>query len=228
MLIGSKRGVLVSGHKLLLLFHCRDVWAFLHMFVEVWPNEGTSESRIGYCIKQRRCCASLQMILYQLTSTIQKALRPFLDATGAFFSWEVLTIALLMIKVNMPSITETIYEDNWCREADPEHATILIEVQCNTKANFLLIFIEWAVLIAMSLLVLDLALIKEGNLSLDTSKRYEHGMIMPQRTRANLSSDQSWKGALRDVNIPDSSIAVGEGLTCSPLHQHESSEEIEP
>ncbi len=110
MLIGSKRGILVSGHKLLLLFHCRDVWVFLHMFVEVWPNEGTSKSRIGYCIKQRRHCASLQMILYQLTSTIQKALWPFLDATGVFFLWDVLIIALLMIKVEMPSLTDTSYE----------------------------------------------------------------------------------------------------------------------
>ena len=112
-------------------------------------------------------------------------------------------------------------------EADPEHATMFIEIQCNTKNNFLLIYIEWAVLIATSLPVSDLALIKEGNLLLYTSKRYEHGMTMPLRTRANLSSDESWKGALRDVNISDSSIAVGEGLTHSPLHQHESSEEIE-
>ncbi|KAL7520455.1 hypothetical protein ACHAWX_005566 [Stephanocyclus meneghinianus] len=200
----------------------RSVALTLHVII------GLPVALLGDCIEQPRRRTSLRMIFYRLTSTIQKALRPFIDATGAFCSWEVLIIALLMIQAEMPSITNTIYEDDRCMEADPEHGRTCIEVQFNTIDNFLLICIAWAVLIAASWLVLDLALSEEGYLSLDSNKRYEYGMTIPRRTRANHSSEQSWKGALRDGDISDSGSGVGAQLTYSPLHQHESSEEIEP
>eukprot|EP00804_Cyclotella_cryptica_P010989 CCRYP_016696-RA/>CCRYP_016696-RA protein AED:0.24 eAED:0.24 QI:216/1/1/1/0.8/0.66/6/786/860 len=189
---------------------------------------GLPVALLGECIEQPRRRTSLRMLFYQLTSTIQKALRPFIDATGAFCSWEVLIIALLMIQAEMPSITDTIHEDDRCMEADPEHGRTCIEVQFNAKDNFLLICIAWAVLIAASSFVCDLAVSEEDNLSLHRSKRYEYGMAIPRRTRANLSSDQSWKGALRDLDISDSNSAMGEQVTYSPLQQHQTPEEVEP
>jgi hypothetical protein len=157
-----------------------------------------------------------------LSSTLQNALRTFIDASGAFCSWEVLIVALVMIQAEMPSITDTIYEDDRCMEADPEHGKTCIEVQFNVKDNFLLIAIAFAVLVAASAFVMDLAANDDsGTMLTEKSRmRYEYGMAIPRRTRANMSSDQSWKGALRDIDISEINSVMGEQLTTSsPLLQ---------
>lgn len=189
---------------------------------------GLPVALLGECLEQPRRRTSLRMVMYEFSSTIQKALRPFIDASGAFCSWEVLIIALLMIQAEMPSITDTIHEDDRCMEADPQHGRTCIEVQFNVKDNFLLVVIALTVLLAASFFVMDLAS-NEDSTQNKSIVRYEYGMPIPRRTRANLSSDQSWKGALRNIDIGDINSAMGEQLTSSPLLQNDSTiDEHEP
>jgi hypothetical protein len=194
----------------------RSVALILHVII------GLPVALIGECIEQPRRRTSLRLFWYQLSSTLQNALRTFIDASGAFCSWEVLSVALVMIQAEMPSITGTIYEDDRCMEADPEHGKTCIEVQFNVKDNFLLIAIAFAVLVAASAFVMDLAANDDsGTMLTEKSRmRYEYGMAIPRRTRANMSSDQSWKGALRDIDISEINSVMGEQLTTSsPLLQ---------
>merc|ERR1712216_667070 len=91
---------------------------------------------LGDCIERPRKRTSLRLILYHATFTLRKALLPVIDALGAFGCWEVLIVALLMIQLEMPSITDTIYS-NKCQEADPEHGRTCIEMQFNAMDTFL-------------------------------------------------------------------------------------------
>eukprot|EP00956_Cyclotella_meneghiniana_P001826 scaffold2008_cov27-Cyclotella_meneghiniana.AAC.1 len=169
---------------------------------------GLPVALLGECIEKPRRRTSLRMFLYQLLSTFQKALRPFIDASGAFCAWEVLIVALLMIQAEMPSITDTIYEDDRCKEADPDHGTTCIEVQFNARDEFLVVVVAWIVLVAASAFVMDRA-VNDDDILLPrdmSNVRYEYGMIIPQRTRANISSNQSWRGALTDNDEINSAI----------------------
>lgn len=209
----------------------RSIALILHVIL------GLSVALFGECIEQPRRRTSLRIFLYELTIAVQKALRPFIDASGAFCSWEVLIVALLMIQAEMPSITDTIYEDDRCMEVDPKHGRTCIEVQFNVKDNFLLVAIAYVVLVAASAFVMDLATNEEGaHMQTDKHKmRYEYGMVIPppKRTRANMSSDQSWKGALRDIDINEINSAMSEQLTSSlflndsAIHENQEKQPLE-
>ena len=186
-------------------------------------------SLLGDCIEQPRRRTSLRMFLYKLSSNLQKALRYFIDASGAFCAWEVLIIALLMIQAEMPSITDTIYEDDRCMEADPEHGRTCVEVQFNVKDEFLLVAVAWVALVAASAFVMDLAANEDNMAPSDKSKeRYEYGMTIPRRTHANMSSDQSWKGALKNIDIDEINSAMNEQLTSSFLQTDSTTDERQP
>lgn len=204
----------------------RSIALLLHVIL------GLPVALFGECIEQPRRRTSLRMFLYELAVTVQKALRPFIDASGAFCSWEVLIIALFMIQAEMPSITDTIYEDDRCMEADPDHGRTCIEVQFNLKDNFLLVTVAWAVLVAASAFVMDLAANEgDGNPLTDKQNmRYEYGVTIPppRRTRANLSSDQSWKGALQDIEIDEINSAMSEQLTSSLMQADSTIDERQP
>lgn len=199
----------------------RSIALLLHSII------GLPAALLGECVEQPRRRTSLRMFLYQLLSTTQKALRPFIDASGAFCAWEVLIVALLMIQAEMPSITDTIYEDDHCREADPDHDATCIEVQFNAKDEFLVVVVAWVVLVAASAFVMDRAVNDDDILPRDMSNvRYEYGMIIPQRTRANVSSNQSWRGALTDNDEINS--AISEHLTSSLLQTDSGVEKRQP
>lgn len=204
----------------------RSIALLLHVIL------GLPVALFGECIEQPRRRTSLRMFLYELTATIQKALRPFIDTSGAFCSWDVLIVALLMIQAEMPSITDTIYEDDRCIEADPDRGTTCIEVQFNIKDSFLLVAIAYVVLVSASVFVMDLATNEEnGHILTDRHKmRYEYGMVIPppRRTRANMSSDQSWKGALRDIDIDEINSAMGEQRTSTLLQTDSTIDEKQP
>lgn len=167
----------------------RSVCLIMHVLL------GLPVALLGDCIERPRHRTTFRMILYQVTSTFQRGLRPIIDALGAFCSWEVLIVAFIMIQLEMPSITDTIYQDDRCQEADPEYGRTCIEVQFNAMDNFLLVGVAWFALVAASSLLLDLAADGEERSLIETKKKYEYGQPIPQR-RSNLNSDQSWKGAL--------------------------------
>ncbi|KAL7528950.1 hypothetical protein ACHAXR_002715, partial [Thalassiosira sp. AJA248-18] len=129
----------------------RSASLILHVFL------GLPVALLGDCIERPRNRTTLRMVLYQATFTLRRALLPVIDALGAFCCWEVLIVALIMIQLEMPSITDTIYQDNRCEEADPEHGRTCIEVQFNALDNFLVVGIAWFVLIVASGLAMDLA-----------------------------------------------------------------------
>lgn len=99
----------------------RSICLLLHVLI------GLPEALLGECIERPRRRTTLRLALYQATSTLRRALLPVIDALGAFCCWEVLVVALFMIQLEIPSITDTIYQDDRCREADPEHGRTCIE-----------------------------------------------------------------------------------------------------
>ena len=181
---------------------------------------------LGDCIERPRQRTSLRMILYQATSTLRRALLPVIDALGAFGCWEVLIVALLMIQLEMPSITDTIYNDDRCQEADPEHGRTCIEVQFNALDTFLVIGIAWVVLIVASGLAMDLAGDadeKSHNNIGQEEKRYEFGQPIPLR-RSNLSRSRAWMGSIPKKSQKRKTSDVGEDdgdEYFSPLQQQE-------
>ena len=144
---------------------------------------------------------TLRLTLYKTTLTLRKALLPVIDALGAFCCWEVLIVALIMIQLEIPSITDTIYEDDRCHEADPAHGETCIEVQFNVLDSFLTVIMGWFLLIIGSGLAMDVATDAYNGKSshvmeLHEEKRYEFGQPIPPRRRAYLSRDSAWFGSM--------------------------------
>lgn len=169
----------------------RSICLILHVFL------GLPVALLGDCLERPRQRTTLRMIMYQGTSTLRRALLPIIDVLGAFGCWEVLLVALVMIQLEIPSITDTIYQDNRCQELDPEHGTTCIEVQFNALDNFLVVGVAWAVLTAASALAMDIAgdaELNSHNVTGEEEKRYEFGQDIPHR-RSNLSRDRAWVGS---------------------------------
>ena len=175
---------------------------------------GLPVALLGDCIERPRQRTTLRMVLYQAASTLRNALLPVIDALGAFCCWEVLIVALLMIQLEMPSITDTIYEDDRCQEADPEHGRTCIEVQFNALDSFLVVGVAYVVLIVASGLAMDLAGYADGMTLGQDEKRYEFGQPIPQR-RSNFVRDRAWSGMDKKPNNGD------EEEYYSPLQQEE-------
>jgi len=172
----------------------RSICIILHVLL------GLPVAVLADCIEQPRKRTTVRTVLYRLTVAIRSSLLPVIDALGAFCCWEVLIVALLMIQLEMPSITDTIYQDDRCEQADPEHGRTCIEVQFNATDNILVVGIAWVVLIVSSGLAMDLAVdAEEHEPSLNLGgggekKRYEFGQPIPQR-RSNLNRDRAWIGS---------------------------------
>ena len=134
---------------------------------------------------RRRDPVTLRRALYRAARSFRRTLLPVIDALGALGCWEVLIVALVMIQLEMPSITDTIYQNARCEMADPDHGRTCIEVQFNSTDNFLVVGVAWVVLAVASRLALDLA----GDVHMDLSssaggveeKRYEFGQPIPHR-----------------------------------------------
>ena len=142
------------------------------------------------CIERPRHRTTVRLALYHATSKLQKALRPIIDFLGAFCSWEVLAVAVVMIQLEMPSITDTIYQDDKCQEADPEHGRTCIEVQFNALDTFLVIIVSFFILVVASGLAMSLASSDdEQPLLHEVEKRYEHGQPIPQQRRQPMRND---------------------------------------
>eukprot|EP00571_Detonula_confervacea_P008943 CAMPEP_0172328038 /NCGR_PEP_ID=MMETSP1058-20130122/60141_1 /TAXON_ID=83371 /ORGANISM="Detonula confervacea, Strain CCMP 353" /LENGTH=995 /DNA_ID=CAMNT_0013045135 /DNA_START=204 /DNA_END=3191 /DNA_ORIENTATION=- len=172
----------------------RSVCLILHVLM------GLPVALLGDCMERPRQRTTLRMVMYQATSTFRRALLPIIDALGAFGCWEVLIVALIMIQLEMPSITDTIYQDDRCQEADPEHGPTCIEVQFNALDNFLVVGIAWVVLTAASALAMDVAgdsEEKSHNSVGQDEKRYEFGQPIPLR-RSNLNRSRAWIGSTGD------------------------------
>ena len=139
---------------------------------------------------------TVRIALYRVTCTVRKALLRAIDALGALCCWEVLFVALIMIQLEMPSITDTIYQDGRCQEIDPHHGKTCIEVQFNALDSILTIVVAWIILITASALAIDLAGVEceqpHCNDGIDEI-RYEFGQPIP-RHRSNLSRDRAWSG----------------------------------
>ena len=133
------------------------------------------------CIERPRHRTTVRTMLYHATSKLQKELRPAIDFLGAFCSWEVLAVALIMIQLEMPSITSTIKQDDRCQEADPEHGRTCIEVEFNAMDTFLLVIVSFIILTVASGLAMSLASSEEEEplLMHSDEKRYEYGQPIP-------------------------------------------------
>ena len=137
------------------------------------------------CIERPRHRTTVRLALYHAAKKLQKALRPSIDFLGAFCSWEVLAVALVMIQLEMPSITSTIKQDDKCQEADPEHGRTCIEVQFNALDCFLVIIVSFFILVVASAIAMSLASSDdEQPLLHGDEKRYEYGQPIPQRRRS--------------------------------------------
>jgi len=192
----------------------RSVCLILHVFL------GLPVALLGDCIERqqsrRRSTSMLRRLLYQAMSAFRRALLPVIDALGAFCCWEVLIVALVMIQLEISSITDTIYQDDRCQEADPEHGRTCIEVQFNALDNMLVVGVAWVVLIVTSGLAMDLAGDDHQQSSHSSSsvlggqeeKRYEFGQPIPQR-RSNLARDRAWVGSVGKQNGQGNGSAAG-------------------
>lgn len=200
----------------------RSICLIIHVFL------GLPVALLGECIERPRKRTTLRMVLYQATYTLRRALLPIIDTLGAFCCWEVLIVALIMIQLEMPSITDTIYQDDRCQETDPEHGRTCIEVQFNALDNFLVVGIAWIVLIVTSGLAMDLAGDADEKVHLmgQGENRYEFGQTIPQR-RSNFNRDRAWIGSgSRKKNKANEDNAASGGEEdeeyFSPLQQGES------
>lgn len=144
------------------------------------------------CIERPRHRTNVRLVLYHATSELQKALRPTIDFFGAFCSWEVLTVALIMIQLEMPSITDTIYQDDKCQEADPEHGRTCIEVQFNALDEFLIIIVSFFILALASSFAMTLASSESEQppFLFEDEKRYEYGQPIPTSDVTNSGDDR--------------------------------------
>jgi len=159
------------------------------------------------CIERPRRRTSVRMLLYRAASALQGVLLPVVDALGAFGCWEVLLVALVMIQLEMPSITDTIHDDPRCAQWDPERGETCIEVRFEALDNFLVVGVAWAVLSAACGLAMHLAGdASEGDANIysvvkggEEETRYEFGAPIPQR-RSNLNRDRAWIGSSGQSN----------------------------
>ena len=176
----------------------RSICLIIHVFL------GLPVVLLGDCIERPRKRTTLRLVLYNATSALRRALLPVIDALGAFCCWEVLIVSLIMIQLEMPSITDTIYQDDRCQEADPEHGRTCIEVQFNALDNFLVVGVAWIVLIAASGLAMDLAgdADEKSHRAGKEEKMYEFGQSIPQR-RANVNRSRNWLGSAEANNRAD-------------------------
>lgn len=157
---------------------------------------------LGNSMEQRpRQRTTVRVALYRISYAVRRALLLVVDALGAICCWEVLLIALVMIQLEMPAITDTIYQDDRCQEIDPNHGKTCIEVQFNTLDSILTIVVAWIILITASGLAIDLAG-DEGeqphHIGPDETW-YEFGQPIP-RHRSNLS---------RNRGVNDTSEVIG-------------------
>lgn len=159
----------------------RSICLIMHILL------GVPLAFFGDCIEQPRRRTTVRVALYRVTQGLKSILLSLIDALGSFCAWEVLIVALIMIQLEMPSITDTIYRDDRCLEADPDHGRTCIEVQFNALDNFLVVCIAWFVLIVASCLTMDLAArsaAEERDLTKE-ERKYEYGMPIPQRRFRN-------------------------------------------
>jgi len=199
----------------------RSCCLIMHVFL------GLPVMLLGDCIERPRKRTSLRLILYHATFTLRKALLPVNDALGAFGCWEVLIVALLMIQLEMPSITDTIYSDDKCQEADPEHGRTCIEMQFNAMDTFLVVGIAWVVLTVSSSLAMDLA-VEADEKSSDRiggkeEQTWQPGQPIPLR-RSNMSRSRAWLGSRRAMKSKRSDVGNGEeddDEYYSPLQQQD-------
>ena len=178
---------------------------------------GVPVAVLGETIERPRQRTALRVVLFRLSLLLRKGLVIAIDSLGAFVCWEVLMVALVMIQLEMPSITDTIYEDNRCEEADPEHGTTCIEVQFNATDSFFVVGIAWAVLVLASGFTMDLA----SKACEDSSPvpgqekdRYEYGGAIP-RKRSNKSVVDALAAATGNEDDDKD-----DGEYFSPLHHH--------
>ncbi len=163
------------------------------------------------CIERPRHRTTVRLALYYAASKLQKALRPTIDFLGAFCSWEVLTVALIMIQLEIPSITSTIKQDDKCQEADPEHGRTCIEVEFNVLDTFLVVVVSFFILVIASGLAMSLASSDdEQPLLQEDGKRYEYGEPIPQERRyLPLQQQQQQQQQQQEVvggNPPDNGL----------------------
>ncbi|KAL7545704.1 hypothetical protein ACHAWF_009055, partial [Thalassiosira exigua] len=145
---------------------------------------GLPAAVLGECVERPRRRTALNLALYRLVSGLRGILLPAIDALGAFGCWEVLIVAMTMIQLEMPSITDTIYQDDRCAEADPEHGRTCVEVRFDTLDAFLVVGVAWAVLVAAGGLAMDLAArdAEMGPLNVDEEEKpYRFGDPIPRR-----------------------------------------------
>ena len=189
----------------------RSLFLLLHVLL------GLPEALLSECIEHPRRRTKLRLSLYKATSALRKMLLPVIDALGAFCCWEVLIVALIMIQLEIPAITDTIYNDDRCHEADPAHGETCIEVQFNVLDSFLTVILGWAVLIIGSGLVMDVASQYDKSSSHVMEyeeKRYEFGQPIPPpppRRQANLSRDSAWFGSMISSGQQSASLGAPGG-----------------
>jgi hypothetical protein len=167
----------------------RSVCLILHVML------GLLAASLGFCLERPRQRTAVRVTVYRVTCSVRKALLLAIDALGAICCWEVLLIALVMIQFEMPSITDTIYQNDRCREVDPIRGKTCIEVQFNALDSILTIVVAWIILITASGLANDSAG-DEGEQPHHSGQneiRYEFGQPIP-RHRSNLSRDRAWSG----------------------------------
>jgi len=171
------------------------------------------------CIERPRHRTTVRMALYHATSKLQQLLRPTIDFLGAFCSWEVLAVALIMIQLEMPSITSTIKQDDKCQEADPEHGRTCIEIEFNALDTFLIVIVSFFILVVASGIAMSLASSDdEQPLMQEGEKRYEYGQPIPQHRQVmrnnhvNRSGDERYlplqqqQEGNEEVNPPDNGL----------------------
>ena len=198
----------------------RSICLILHVAL------GLPLALLGDCIERPRHRTTLRLVSYQVTTAFQKGLLPIIDALGAFCAWEVLIVALIMIQLEMPNITDTIYKDDRCLEADPDHGRTCIEVQFNALDNFYVVGVAWFVLIVASWMTVNLAANSEEKNLLKEEARYEYGQSIPKRHQSSgISGGTSSRGSYRGASSGSNDCIENEHQYLPVLQQNQEDEE---
>ncbi|KAL7439906.1 hypothetical protein ACHAXH_006959, partial [Discostella pseudostelligera] len=172
--------------------------------------------------QQPRKRTTVRVALYRITCTARRALLLVVDALGAICCWEVLFIALIMIQLEMPAITDTIYQDDRCQEIDPNHGKTCIEVQFNTLDSLLTIVVAWIILIIACGLAIDLARDEDDqphHIGPDETS-YEFGQPIP-RHRSNFSRNRGYEvGRIHETSNAVANKDNDDDEYFSPLGHH--------
>ena len=113
-------------------------------------------------------------------SRLRRIVLWIVDLVGAFCAWEVFTIAMFMVDMLMPSITDTIYNNPSCAQVTEDGSCLHVEF--NVLRSFFLLVLGGALLLAVSGITVRSKVIKEVTPHHDDYIRLNHDEEMESGT----------------------------------------------